>query len=202
MTNRRQASLLAVLLLLLAHAVRADFGGPIPATRAISPDGNVLVRIKMDESPVIKGVARKNQLSFYEYNLKDDKYVRRSGFELDGRGQLLLVSNEGDIALISLSELEAIRLYSKAGKLRKTWKLDEFLTPAEIKACAQTGATLQWFEEGGFSEGGFYFRGPSHMIRALQAPYTVIRGYDDKVSFSGHIELKTQTLEMDKIDER
>ncbi len=191
----------------LTQIASADFLGPTTATKAISPDGNLVIRVKLDagfkigEASAVEGVKRLHELTFYEYSVKDDKYVQRSSFMVDVRAQFLFVSNEGVVAMISLSNIEAIRLYSKDGKHLNSWKLDKFLSPAEIKACAKTGSTLQWLEEGAFSKSTFNFRGPSQWIRALQPPYTVMRAYDEKVFFSGRINLETMELTMDKPEE-
>ena len=148
------------------HA-RSDFLGPSFARHAVSPDG---------------------------FDQSKDSYIRRSGFELTGLSQLLYVSNAGDLIMISLCEGDCIRLYSKDGKLVKTWKLNEFLSKEEIEACAQTGATLQWLEEGAFSDRVFHFRGPSRQIRGLTPPYTVMRLPDEKVIFSASIHTATAEL--------
>ncbi len=70
----------------------------------------------------------------------------------------------------------------------------DFLTKEEIKACAETGSTLQWLEEAAFHGRVFDLRGPSRFIRALQASYTVMRGADDNVTFSASINVKTAKL--------
>jgi hypothetical protein len=188
----------------LAQVASADFLGPTTATKAMSSDGNLVVRVKLDagfkigEASAVEGVKRLHELTFYEYSVKDDKYVQRSSFMADLRAQFLFVSNDGIVAMISLLDMEAIRLYSKDGKQIKSWNLDKFLSPAEIKACAKTGSTLQWLEEGAFSNGTFNLRGPSQWIDAIQPPYTAMRPYDEKVSFAGRLNLETMELTMDK----
>jgi len=185
----------------VANTVWADFSGPTRADNAASPDGNLVVRIEIDKSERPPGALRSHVVRYYEFDASKDSYVRRSEFRLNSLGQLLFVSNGGDLVMISLGEKEAIRLYAKDGKLVKAWGLDELLIPSEIEACAQTGATLQWLEEGAFFERSFYFKGPSLRIRALQPPFTVMRGANAKVSFSGTVDAKTGKLQMDKPEE-
>jgi hypothetical protein len=198
-----RAILVKVLLLaVFVPVASADFGGSIRATRALSPDGNVIVRVTLAK-PAAKGEpASQNEVIYYHFDETSNTYVKRSQFNLSAyHAQMLYVSNAGDLLLISLGTKDAIRLLAKDGKLVKTWSLGDFLSPAEIKACAETGSTLQWLEEGAFYERQFYFRGPSRTVRAVSPPYTVMRGVDEKVTFSGTINAKDATLSKDE-DER
>jgi hypothetical protein len=105
-----------------------------------------------------------------------------------------LPSSSGDLVLISLWEKKAIVLYSPEGKRLKAWDLAAFLTKKEIKGCAKTGSTLQWLDAAGFDERTFWFSGPSPAIRGLQPSYTIMRGRNPKVSFSGEIDAEEAEL--------
>jgi hypothetical protein len=83
----------------------------------------------------------------------------------------------------------------------KSWNLNEFLTASQIEACAKTGATLQWLDEGAFLEQNFYFKGPSHRIRALNPSFTIMRGVDAKVTFSGLLDAENATIHLDEAKE-
>ena len=121
--------------------------------------------------------------------------MRQSDFTLTGKlGQMLYVSNAGDLILISLGEKDTIRLYSRAGTLAKSWDLKEILSKDEIQSCAKTGATLQWIDEGSFHDRTFYCHGPSRLIRALKPPYTVLRGANVKVTFSATLNAENARL--------
>jgi hypothetical protein len=184
------------------RSAQADFGGPIAATHAMSPNGSLIVRITppkaVDKSPI----APKHEVHYYEFDKSLDGYVHKTTFTLAGYlGQMLYVSDAGDLVLISLEKKDAIRIYGKDGKLAKSWSLTDFLTDAEIEGCAQTGATLQWLEEGAFYDRVFWCKGPSRQIRALLGSYAVMRGEDAKVQFSAAIEISNLTLTKDKPDE-
>jgi len=180
------------LIILLCHVqtARSDFYPPTAAQRAMSPDGNLLVRIT---APV---TSRKFDVAYYVFDAASDSYVRRSSFQMTGGpGEMMYVSNAGDLVLISLSEKDAIRLVSPSDGLVRSWDLSRFLSRREIKACARTGSTLQWLEEGAFSNDTFRFRGPSTVIRALGGTsYTVMSGAKPSVSFSGSLDAATGEL--------
>lgn len=169
----------------------ADFTGPQSEWKAMSPDGNLVVRIseKRDYSEL--------SATYYEYDAMNDEYARGKTIPVLGRAQMLYVSNAGDLIMIALGQEESISLYSKDGKLTRQWSLKDFLTAKEIKACAKTGSTLQWFDEGTFANRTFHFRGPSRRIRGLQPSYTVMRGADSKISFFGTVDAKSGTLSKD-----
>ena len=194
--------LLPLLVLSTVYPAQADFVGPSVARHALSPDGKLLVRIKTAMLDDRSEDPPKHEVAFYEFDATEDSYVRRSEFQMTGAlGQMLYVSDAGDLVLVSLSENTAVRLFSKAGKLVKSWNLDEFLTADEIKACAKTGSTLQWLEERVFYDRVFYLRGPSRVIRALSPPYTVMRGADEKVAFSAAIDSADATLKKHEPEE-
>jgi len=134
------------LLLVLSHvqAARADSVGPSVARHALSPDGKLLVRIKTAKRDDKSRDLPNHEVSYYEFDASKDSYVRRTSFQLTGYlAQMLYVSNSGELIFVSLREKDAIRLYSKRGKVTRSWALDDFLTKDEIIACAQTGSTLQ-----------------------------------------------------------
>lgn len=190
------ASLLMVLTL---RPTWADFGGPVSADNAASPDGNLVVRIVSDSQEDSAKEVESHLVRYYQFDSAKDAFVRQSEFRLrEWPGELLFLSNAGDLVMISLGEKDAIRLYARNGNLVKTWSLNELLTPAEIEACAQTGSTLQWVDEGAFQGRSFYFTGPSHRIRALQPPFTIMRGTDSKVRFSGSLNAENGTLRINK----
>jgi hypothetical protein len=181
------------------HSAQADFGGPIQADNAASPDGKLVVRIVEESRENQPKEELSHLVRFYEFDATKDIYERRSEFRLkEWPGELLFISNAGDLVMISLSETDAIRLYARDGKLVKTWGLNELLIPSEIKGCAQTGSTLQWFDEGAFIGRKFHFNGPAHRIRALRSSFTVMRGAHPKVSFSGLLDAETGTIRMNK----
>lgn len=199
--NDLKTSLVLLPLLVLLHMqpARADFVGPSVARHALSPNGQLLVRIKTAKRDERSKEPPKHEVSYYEFDASEDSYVQRSGFNLTGSlGQMLYVSNAGGLVLISLRENEAVRLYSKEGKLANSWDLDDFLTEDEINACAKTGSTLQWLEEGAFDDRVLYFRGPSRRVRALSPPYTVMRGADEAVAFSATINSENAMLKKDE----
>lgn len=200
--NTMKSSLMFLaLLFVLMHAqpARADFVGPSVARHALSPDGKLLVRIKTPKRDENSKDPPKHEVSYYEFDATKDSYIRRSSFDLTGYlAQMLYVSNAGDLILVSLGEKQAVRLYTQKGKLAKSWDLNSFLSKDEIQACAQTGSTLQWLEEGTFYDREFYLRGPSRLIRALSPPYTVMRGADEKVAFSATIDAENVKLKKDE----
>ncbi|MCA9124229.1 MAG: hypothetical protein KDB11_28830 [Planctomycetales bacterium] len=194
--------LTSLLSLLHSQLARADFVGPSVARHALSPNGELLVRIKTPKRDEGSKAPPKHEVSYYEFDATKDSYIQRSSFELTGYlAQMLYVSNAGDLVLVALGEKEAVRLYSKDGKLALSWDLNAFLTKDEVKACAQTGSTLQWFDEGAFYNRVFYLRGPSRLIRALSPPYTVMRGADDKVTFSAAIDTENAKLKKHEPEE-
>ena len=171
-------SLALLVVLLHVQLVRADFVGSSMAQHALSPNGRLLVRIKTAERDEASKERPKYEVTYYEFDAVKDSYERQSSFPFSGN--------------------DAVRLYSKTGELIQSWNLQDFLTPNEIKACAATGSTLQWFEEGAFIDRRFHFRGPSRLIRALQPPYTVMRSVNHNVTFSGSINLDTVKLNKDR----
>lgn len=110
----------------------------------MSPDGNLLVRITLakeaqddDEKPTYDVV-------YYKFDAAKESYAKHSAFVLkEYPGQMMYLSNAGDLVIVSLSEKEAISLYSPEGKRLRTWDLTDFLTKQEIAGCAETGSTLQ-----------------------------------------------------------
>ena len=179
--------------------LRADFAGPSRQMAAGSPDGSVVVRVKQIEAAGKLTPKPKCLFTFYEYDSSADVYKSTSSFEAQcSSWQLLFVSNAGDLVLVNLSDREAICLYSKAGKLVKSWDLNRFLTKAEIEACGLTGSTLQWFEDGTFAGDVFQFCGPSTNIKSLHPPYSVMRSPDKSVSFFGSVNLTTGALKKKK----
>ena len=192
-------SLALLVVLLHVQLVRADFVGSNMAQHALSPNGRLLVRIKTAERDEASKERPKYEVTYYEFDAVKDSYERQSSFPFSGNlSQMLYVSDAGELMMISLGEKDAVRLYSKTGELIQSWNLQDFLTPNEIKACAATGSTLQWFEEGAFIDRRFHFRGPSRLIRALQPPYTVMRSVNHNVTFSGSINLDTVKLNKDR----
>ncbi len=172
--------------------VHADFGGPSYAESALSKDGQLVLRVKrtLDES---KKRSRYDATQ-YAYNSETDSYQKKVTYRLEaGGGQKMFLSNAGDLVVVSLSEAGAVDLYSPEGKLVKSWNLDELITKKQIEACAMTGSTLQWFQEGSFYERKFYFRGPSQVIRGLEnsVSYTVMRGANLDIEFTGQIDAQT-----------
>jgi hypothetical protein len=177
---------------------KADFGGTTPAVRAMSPNGNIIIRIMKVESKGAEPTKPVYEVAFYEYQSVEDRFVPSASFRLtNGLSHMVYVSDGGELVLINLSETDSIRLYSKDGKQRSAWKVGDFLSDAEVNACAETGATLQWFEEGIFDGKEFYFRGPSRVIRAVPPPFTIMRGVKRDVTFSGTIDLESLKLQRD-----
>jgi hypothetical protein len=189
--------------LLATNTVCADFGGARRAFRAISPDGNLVVRIALENSKRAEPAEKKRAVVFYEYVAAEDRFMRRSEFQIDEKElpHLLYVSNSGDVILIILGDEGAVTTYSREGANRKSWALRDFLKESEIEGCAQTGTTLQWFEEGAFEERTFYFSGPAHHYRAVQIPFTLMRGVDDKVSFSGALDCEFGKISIERPEE-
>jgi hypothetical protein len=173
-----------------------DYGGPTAARYAISEDGNWVVRIKTSEKKPEADEYPTHEVCYYMFDDASDEYVRQTSFKFtDDLPQMLYVSNDGDLLLITLSESNSIRVFSGTGAAMKSWSLEQFLTKEEIAACAETGSTTQWFEEGSFYDRVFVFKGPSRRIRCLKSPYTVMRGSDEKVTFAASLDLKSQTIE-------
>lgn len=180
--------------LLLSQVCHADFFPAVPMLRAMAPSGELIVRIK--QSPA----GANSAVSLYRYNPEEDRYVRESGFELNGSlPHQLFVSDSGDIVLASYGEVGAIRLYSKEGELHETWDLQDFLSKSEVKACAETATSVQWFDDGEFVARKFYFHGPSSTIRGMPASFTVRRGANLRISFSGVIDAETGELTKNSI---
>jgi len=197
-----KSSLIFLLVLSYVQLANADFVGTSVARHALSPNGKLLVRIKTAKRHKDLQDPPKHEVSYYEFDATKDSYVRRSNLQLTGYlAQMLYVSNAGDLILISLGEKEAIRFYSREGKLTKSWDLNSFLTNNEIKACAQTGSTLQWLEEGAFYDRVFYMRGPSRLFRALGRPHTVMQGADERITFSATINTTNAKLTKHKLEE-
>jgi hypothetical protein len=108
-----------VISLLLTQTLTADFAGPSPARNALSPDGQLLVRITTPKRDKDSKDLPKHEVSYYEFDAIKDVYTRSAHFPLTGYlGEMLYVSNAGDLIMISLGEKEAVRLYSKEGQLR------------------------------------------------------------------------------------
>lgn len=181
-------------LLLAACCARyaiADFAGPISMTRAISPDGNTLVRLTSDRKRDANGLPRASA-SRYVFEETANAFTHRATFEFsDGLPELLYVSDQGNIVMINLGEITALRAFDTEGKVIGTWDLPDFLTKREIKASAQTGSTLQWFETGKFEENKFIFSGPSSTIKALVPPFTVMRPAKRSISFTEVLDFKS-----------
>jgi hypothetical protein len=179
----------------LAHHGKAlaDIVGPTVTTVAVSPDGNLIVRM------VRNGSTNENEaydVVYFEYARAKDRYERASSYVLSGGlSQMLFVSDDGDLVLINLDEKEAVRLYSRDGATRRSWDLSKFLSKSEIRGCAETGSTLQWFDDGKFVGREFHFRGPSHIIRALQPSFTIMRPANRNVSFSGTLNAKAREIQ-------
>jgi hypothetical protein len=196
---KARTTLLLLAILVATAPARADFGGTVHAHSAESPDGNLVVRIVRNGTAKSSGELAAHLVRFYEFDAAKDLFGRKSEFPLTGSpAHCLYVSNHGDLVLVSLNDKDAVRLLSNNGRLIRSWALADFLSGAEINACAKTGATLQWLDEGAFLDREFYFKGPSHRIRALHAPFTVMRGVDLKVSFSGTIDAQSGELLMEK----
>jgi hypothetical protein len=192
--------LLLIFVLYHLQTARSDFVGPRAARHAMSPDGNWVVRITTAAVPAESAAPLRHEVAYYRFDRATDRYVRRAGFHLAGcLGAMMYVSNAGDLVLISLGEKRAIRLYSPKAGLMRSWDLDSFLGRREIKACARTGSTLQWFEEGAFHDRVFHFRGPSSVIRALGPSYTAMRGVSRTVSFSGSLDAATGKLSRQRV---
>lgn len=194
-TNRRTVISFAILLVVgTTSPCYCDFIGPEVAVRAMSPDGQLVVRITKGTKDPSGTERAKHGVSFYEFDSAANAYVFRSSFTTDSLSQLLYVSNSGELAMISLKEEESLRLHKRDGTLLKSWNLRNFLSAAEITACAKTGSTIQWLEEASFVGKRFYIRGPSRVIRALKPPYTVMRGVAEDVEFFASIDVDTAKL--------
>jgi len=188
--------------ILLLSTATADFSGPAVATKAMSPDGNLMVRITPAKPGDDEEEKSTYNVVYYKFDAAKEGYSKHSTFVLkDYPGQMMYVSNTGDLVIVSLSEKEAITLYSPEGKRRKVWDLADFLTKQEIAGCAETGSTLQWLDEASFGGRHLYFRGPSRVIRAMQGSYTVMRGADEKIAYSGVLDVVEQKLTKDEPEE-
>jgi hypothetical protein len=186
-----KASLLAfsAVVAIFCQTVRADFVGPSVATRAMSPNGDVLARLTIVAKATRESPKTRVKASLYQFDSDNDSYVIESQFEFEGYlPNLLYLSDAGDLALVNLGEGNAVRLYSKEGTLAGDWDLSEFLKPEEIVGCAKTGSTLQWFDSGKFHQRRFVFEGPAHRILGVSPPFTLMRGKDEKISFAGQID--------------
>jgi hypothetical protein len=180
--------------------VKADFFGPASATKATSPDGNLIVRISPTKEDDEADKPSYNVV-YYKFDATNDAYSKSSSFVLhDYLGQMMYVSNAGDLVIVSLGEKEAIILYAADGKRVKAWDLSDFLTKEEIDGCTKTGSTLQWLEEATFGGRELYFHGPSSVIRAMQGSYTVMRGATEGISFSGVLDAAEKKLTKDEPD--
>jgi len=82
----------------------ADFFGPSKATHAVSPDGQVIVRIKtVKESE--EAIHRVHEVSYYSYDDQANSYRFDTSFKVKGyRSHFLYVSNSGDLALFHWGE--------------------------------------------------------------------------------------------------
>ena len=195
----RDAIRAIVVSLAIFATAKADIGLRYFATQATSPDGNTIARVELGKPPSAGRRRGPSRVSIYKFDPVADAYTRRSHFELDASpSELLYVANDGEhFAFINLFDTtEAIRIYKGRDRL-KSWDLSDFLTIEEIAACAETGSTIQWFDDGRFSRDAFHFEGPSRSIKGLEAPFTIMKSADDSVFFSGSINLKTQELKMD-----
>jgi hypothetical protein len=197
-----KCELIVMLLLLFTTSQgRTDLVEPDHARHASSPDGNLIARIKTTKRAGGSKGLTEHDVSFYKYDSDTNSYTLRTSFHLVANlSQMLYISNFGDLVMITLSEKDAVRLYSKTGKLEKSWDLTEFLTEAEIVACAETGATTQWLEEAEIRDRRFFMKGPSQVIRAVRPPYTIMRGVDSKTTFTASINLETCELTKDVSD--
>lgn len=183
-------------------AARGDFAGPATAMFAASPDGNLIVRLTVAENSDAADRPPRTLIHYYRFNPSKNDYVPDKVVECSGAwGQMLYVSNAGDVVAVGLSETGSLQIFSPDGKLVKKVDLKQFLTQNEIDACARTGSTLQWLDEGSFAGRKFYFSGPSHLIRAIRGSFSVMRGADEKVRFAASIDAATGELTKDAADE-
>lgn len=196
MKTRIACSLLATLSVVACNLpLLADFGGSIWTLCAISPDGKALVRISKVETSDDENQLPTYQGLVFSFDDKKEDFVLVRKFPFDSvPPNLLFLSDAGDVVSIRLQEKGALTWYSPQGKLEKAWDLKDFLTESQINGCAETGSTLQWFDEGQFYERTFHFNGPSHRIRAMLPPFTVMRGYDEKVTYAGRLDAEKSEL--------
>lgn len=193
----RTTRLACAVWILLASVARADFAGPSTMTRALSPNGELLVRATLVAKGTREAPLPSYDIAFYRFDAAKDAYSLDHRFQLKTvLGQFVFVSNAGDLLMVNLSDAGSMDLYTNDGASAGSWDLKDFLTAEEIEGCAQTGSTLQWFEEGRFYERQFGFRGPSDTIRAVSPPYTLMRERKDDVYFSGRIDADSGKLEM------
>lgn len=188
---------LALCLLILCFSTRlpADMGGPIDATPALSPDGNILARITRDRRLYDEKRPWKHPVTVFKYDESKDSYLPRARFEVEGSmPQLMYVSDAGDVVLVYFSGSHALELYTEGGKAKKSWKLTDFLTEAEIEGSAETTSTLQWFWDGSFFNNRlFNFVGPAQGIR-FGGSATVLKESDPKVAFEFMLDVSKKTL--------
>ncbi len=162
-----------VTLLFVGSVASADMLPPAVATGAISPNGQCVLRI------------RHGKVFRYTFDNASSTFVLAGQFKLrDPSPQFVYVSDEGDVICISLSESEAMELYSPKGLSKRKWDLSEFLSRDQIKCCPKTGATTQWIDEAKFYDREFVFYGPSQRIRRMVASYTLMRRGDPSAEFA------------------
>src|SRR5688500_17009604 len=84
---------LFVLLVCPFTTTRADFFGPIAATHATSPDGNLQVRITLVKHAEEQGEKPSYNVVSYKFDAAKDSYARHQSFVLDDYpGQLMYLS--------------------------------------------------------------------------------------------------------------
>lgn len=177
----------------IANTGFSDLNGPSLAQHALSPDGKVIVRVERLSGD--NGSPPQYEASYYQFHAAENSYRRTCSFVIRNySAQLLFVSNAGDLLTVMLSERDAITLYSPEGNVVKSWNLSDFLSNSQIAACAETGSTVQWFDEGAFHDREFSCIGPSRRVRAVQPPFTIMRGVNGEVSFTISIDVVTRAI--------
>lgn len=184
----------------VASVEGADLSGPLEARAAISPDGNIVVRVTSSD-PVDIGSEPVHRVTFYEFDPDEDRFAKSREFDLEGPpGQMMYVSDSRDLLLAHLALEPAIVLYSPDGKLEREWHLGELCTQGQIRGCAATGSTIQWLDEGAFVGRQFHYRGPSQSIRGLVPPFTVVREAKRRIRFAGFVDAAEPTDQTHKRD--
>jgi hypothetical protein len=187
-----------------SHA-SADMTPPPFARRAISHNGQTVVRVVSVKGKDDQETRPKDHVSVYSYSVKKDAYIRVSSFDLGDlcASDKLFVSDDGRFLIfVNIGhwvgdDALGIRVYSKRGKLLKRWNVSDFLTRKQIRASIKTGSTTQWFDDGEFEGHTFRFSGPAEIVRGWGSTIAVMHGGDPRVSYSFSLDLKKLELTED-----
>jgi len=187
------ASLLAV----STNPLFSDLVPPSHTDFTVSSEGNAIIRFQ--EMPA----------RVFVWNEKEAAYTLKESVQVDpfsGATPHIAAVNETGTVVVFFDIVRGsagFQVFNLREKKNKFWKLEEFATDSEIKACGGSTTTIQWLNWIQFEdEYSIVISGPSRNMKGSLGSHSVISTPKEDVQFDIYIDATDFSWERDPIIEK